>query len=202
MNRQRDRYDATPARSHGRALRVGSEPVHAELPPSLVSRGIASRKKIVKKIVDRRLVRGFTLIEMLIVVTLIAALTLLLMGAMNGGMDGLKLRSNAKTLVAELRHARAHAIATGTVQRFTIVPGQRTWTGAKQRHGEFPKALTATFTGVRQVQAREGEGVILFFEDGASTGGRIQLRVKNAVWNVDVAWLTGEVSLHRGEAEP
>jgi general secretion pathway protein H len=51
--------------------------------------------------------RGFTLIEILIVVTLIAALTVILIGAMNGGMDGLKLRSNAKKLVAELRHARA-----------------------------------------------------------------------------------------------
>lgn len=143
--------------------------------------------------------KGFTLIEILIVVTLVAALTLLLVGAMNGGMDGLKLRSNAKTLVAELRHARAQAISTGTVQRFTVEPEKRLWTGAKQRHGEFPKALEVTFTGVRQVQAREGEGVILFFEDGASTGGRIQLRVEKAAWNVDIAWLTGEVSLHRGE---
>ncbi len=144
---------------------------------------------------------GFTLIEILIVVTLIAALTLVLIGAMNGGMDGLKLRSSAKKLVAELRHARAQAISTGTVQRFTVVPEQRTWTGAKSHAGTFPKTLDVTFTGVRQVQAREGEGVILFFEDGASTGGRIQLRVKNAAWNVDVAWLTGEVTLHRGEAE-
>jgi general secretion pathway protein H len=145
--------------------------------------------------------RGFTLIEILIVVTLIAALTIILIGAMNGGMDGLKLRSNAKKLVAELRHARAQAIATGTVQRFTVVPEQRTWTGAKQHHGEFPKAVNVVFTGVRQVQAREGEGAILFFEDGASTGGRIQLRVKKAAMNVDVAWLTGEVTLNRGEVE-
>ncbi len=145
--------------------------------------------------------QGFTLIEILIVVTLIAALTLVLIGAMNGGMDGLKLRSNAKKLVAELRHARAQAISTGTVQRFTVVPEQRTWTGAKSHGGTFPKAIEVTFTGVRQVQSREGEGAILFFEDGASTGGRIQLRVKNAAWNVDVAWLTGEVTLHRGEVE-
>jgi general secretion pathway protein H len=145
--------------------------------------------------------RGFTLIEILVVVTLIGALTLVLMSAMSGGMDGMKLRSNAKTIAAELRRARAQAIATGTVQRFAIVPDKRTWTGAKARHGELPKPLAVTFTGVRQVQAREGEGVILFFEDGASTGGRIQLSVEKAAWNVDVAWLTGEVTLHRGEVE-
>lgn len=145
--------------------------------------------------------RGFTLLEMLVVVTLVAALSAILFGAMNGGMDGLRLRSAAKEIAAELRFARAQAIATGTVQRFVVVPGKRTWTGARDRSGELPKALDVSFTGVRQVQAREGEGVILFFEDGASTGGRIQLRRENAAWNVDVTWLTGEVGVHRGEVE-
>ena len=178
MNPSRSRREASPTAPRRAVSRAG------------VSEAALSKAALSK---------GFTLIEILIVVTLVAALTLLLVGAMNGGMDGLKLRSNAKTLVAELRHARAQAISTGTVQRFTVEPEKRLWTGAKQRHGEFPKALKVTFTGVRQVQAREGEGVILFFEDGASTGGRIQLRVENAAWNVDIAWLTGEVSLHRGE---
>lgn len=160
-----------------------------------------SLDRVPRMLAARRMARGFTLIEILVVVTLIAALTVILVGAMSGGMDGIKLRSNSKKLVAELRHARAQAIATGTVQRFTVVPDKRTWTGAKQHHGEFPKSLDVVFTGVRQVQAREGEGVILFFEDGASTGGRIQLRMKEAAMNVDVAWLTGEVTLHKGEAE-
>lgn len=145
---------------------------------------------------------GFTLIEMLVVVTLIAALTLLTVGAMNGGIDGMRMRSAAKELASELRFARAQAIATGTVQRFEIVPEKRTWTGAKNHDGTLPSSIDVVFTGVRQVQAKRGEGVILFFEDGASTGGRIQLRHERAVWNVDVAWLTGEVAVHRGEATP
>jgi general secretion pathway protein H len=148
-----------------------------------------------------RAARGFTLLEILVVVTLIAALSLILVGAMTGGMDGLRMRSAAKELVAELRFARAQAIATGTVQRFSIVPAQRSWAGAKGRKGELPKALEVVFTWVRQVQASEGEGVILFFEDGASTGGQIQLRRGDAAWNVDVTWLTGEVRLHRDGAE-
>lgn len=143
---------------------------------------------------------GFTLVEMLVVLTLIAALTLLTVGAMNGGIDGIRMRSAAKQIAFELRFARAQAIATGTVQRFTVVPDKRAWTGAKDHDGELPSSLDVKFIGVRQVQEKRGEGVILFFEDGASTGGRIQLKHERAVWNVDVAWLTGEVSLHRGEA--
>lgn len=146
------------------------------------------------------LAAGFTLVEMLVVLTLIAALTLLTVGAMNGGIDGIRMRSAAKQIASELRFARAQAITTGTVQRFTVVPDKRAWTGAKDHDGELPSSLDVTFIGVRQVQEKRGEGVILFFEDGASTGGRIQLKHDRAVWNVDVAWLTGEVSLHRGEA--
>ena len=143
---------------------------------------------------------AFTLVEMLVVLTLIAALTLLTVGAMNGGIDGIRMRSAAKQIASELRFARAQAIATGTVQRFTVTPDKRAWTGAKNHDGELPSSLEVKFIGVRQVQEKRGEGVILFFEDGVSTGGRIQLRHDRAVWNVDVAWLTGEVSLRRGEA--
>lgn len=143
---------------------------------------------------------GFTLIEILVVISLVAGLTVILMMSMSGGMDGLRLRAEAKTIASELRRARSTAISTGTVQTFRIVPETRAWSGAKGRTGEIRKPLQVSFTGVRQVQERDGEGVILFFEDGASTGGRVQLRQERAVWNVDVAWLTGEVSLHRGEA--
>jgi general secretion pathway protein H len=144
---------------------------------------------------------GFTLIEILVVISLVAGLTVILMMSMNGGMNDMRLRSEARTIASELRRARSQAISTGTVQAFRIVPEDRTWTGAKDRKGEIPKPLIVTFTGVRQVLERDGEGVILFFEDGASTGGRIQLKHERAALNVDVAWLTGEVSLHRGEAD-
>lgn len=144
---------------------------------------------------------GFTLIEILVVISLVAGLTVILMMSMNGGMNGLRLRSEAKTIASELRRARSQAISTGTVQAFRIVPEDRTWTGARDRKGEIPKPLVVSFTGVRQVLERDGEGVILFFEDGASTGGRIQLKHERAALNVDVAWLTGEVSLHRGEVD-
>ena len=42
----------------------------------------------------------------------------------------------------------------------------------------------------------------MFFADGASTGGRVQLNAKKAAWNIDVTWLTGEVKLARAEVQP
>jgi general secretion pathway protein H len=138
---------------------------------------------------------------MLLVVALLAAASLLGMAAMRGGFDGIALRSNAKEIAAQLRYTRAQAIASGKPQRFTLDPRGRRWTAPGGRAGEIPRRLAITFYGAREVQPRAGEGAIVFFADGAATGGRIRLASKRAAWNVDVAWLTGAVKLRRGEVE-
>ena len=143
--------------------------------------------------------RGFSLLEILMVMVLIAATGLLAAGAMTGGFDRLALHSTAKQIASELRHARVQAIATGTPQSFVIDPRAHAWQSAEDRGGEIPPKLGVRFTGAREVQPAEGIGAIVFFGDGASTGGRVQLHYRDAAWNVDVAWLTGEVTLRRGE---
>ena len=146
-------------------------------------------------------VRGVSLLEMLLVVALIAGASVLAMAAFGGGMAGLQLRSEAREIAAQLRFTRTHAIATGQPQRFTINPQAHAWTAARNRSGTVPDTLGVTFTGARELQPSEGEGAIVFFADGASTGGRVQLRREQAAWNIDVGWLTGEVKLRQVEAE-
>ncbi|MET0581639.1 MAG: GspH/FimT family pseudopilin [Pseudoxanthomonas sp.] len=145
--------------------------------------------------------RGVSLLEMLLVVALIAIAGLLAAMVLTGGLDGMRLRSSAKEIAAQLRFARAQAIATGEPQRFVIDPARHHWQGPNQRQGSIPSSLGIEFTGARQAQARAGEGGILFFSDGASTGGRVQLSAKKAAWRIDVAWLTGEVRLARARNE-
>lgn len=144
-------------------------------------------------------VRGFSLIEMLLVIALIAVTGVLAAIALSGGVDGIRLRAAAKEVSAQLRYTRAHAIATGQPQRFTIDPSERTWTAPRGREGNLPGQVGIVFTGARDTQPARGVGAIVFFSDGASTGGRIQFKARRAAWNVDVAWLTGEVRLRRGD---
>jgi len=143
--------------------------------------------------------RGVSLLEMLLVVALLATISVLAATAMTGGFAGMQLRSEAKKITAQLRYTRTQAIATGQPQRFTIDPEARTWTAPGNRRGEIPGKLGIHFTGAREVQPRRGEGAIVFFPDGASTGGRVQLSARQAAMNIDVTWLTGEVRLRRGE---
>jgi len=142
---------------------------------------------------------GFTLIELVAVILIIAIATGLASVAMTGGFDGIRLRSASSDIAAQLRFTRAQALATGKRQDFSIDPHAHTWRAPKDRHGSLPKQLGIAFYGAREVQPSANEGGIAFFPDGASTGGRIRLSAKKAVRDIDVAWLTGEVRVKRGE---
>ena len=154
-----------------------------------------------RSIGSRRGIAGFSLLEMILVVALIAIASLLAAMVVTGGLEGMRLRSSSKEIASQLRYTRAQAIATGQPQRFVIDPRGHRWQAPNDRHGKIPTALDIEFTGAREAQPRAGEGGVLFFPDGASTGGRVQLRAKQAVSRIDVAWLTGEVTLSRAQAD-
>lgn len=144
---------------------------------------------------------GVSLLEMLLVIALIAAVSLLA-AAFSGGMKGTRLRSAVKEIATELRFTRTHAIATGQPQRFTIDPAGRSWQAPKGHDGSIPAGIDVRFIGAREVQPAQGQGAVMFFADGAATGGRVQLSRDGAAWDIDVAWLTGQVSVKRAAAEP
>lgn len=142
---------------------------------------------------------GVSLLEMMLVIVLIAATGVLAAGALGGGFAGMQLRSSAKEVAAALRYTRTQAIATGEPQTFSIDLKQRSWEAPDGRTGEIPESLRIAFYGARQVQPSRDEGAIVFFGDGASTGGRVRLTRDRAAWDVDVAWLTGTVRLKRAD---
>lgn len=142
----------------------------------------------------RRRVAGVSLLEMLLVVALIAIIGAITATAMNGGIDGMRLRNAGKEVASQLRYTRTQAIATGERQRFLIDPQARTWEAANGRHGSLPAAIEVHFRGAGQVAGvASGQGGIAFHPDGGSSGGTIELGVRDALWRIDVAWITGEV---------
>jgi len=146
--------------------------------------------------------RGFSLVELVVVMVLIAALAAIGLAAIGSGLPGQQLRGAAKALATELRFTRAQAIATGREQVFIIDVGDKTWRGAGEHSGQLPEGIALEVTGAREELESPQVVAIRFFPQGAATGGRLVLRSGEAAWRVDVAWLTGEVKLRRGEGEP
>jgi general secretion pathway protein H len=149
--------------------------------------------------------RGFTLLEILLVIAIIGAASVLAATAMGGGFRGMQLKASARQIASNLRYTRAQAIATGEPQRFVIDPARHAWQAPKNHHGDIPPKLGIVFTGAREAAspdgAGRGEGAILFFPDGAATGGRIRLTAGKAAWDIDVAWLTGQVQLRQATVQ-
>ena len=133
---------------------------------------------------------GFSLIEMIVVVVLIAATTALAASVMTAGLPGQQLRGASRELAAQLRYARAQAIVSGQSQVFSIDARTREWQGPNRRHGQLPRQINILATGAK-IEQRHSD---------AATGGRIVLWRDQAAWQIDVEWLTGEVSVKRGQA--
>src|SRR3546814_11117944 len=110
-----------------------------------------------------------------------------------GGTERRQLHASTKQIAANLRYTRAHAIATGEPQRFTIDPRGHAWQAPNGRPGTVPEALETTFTGARQGQPPAGLGAIMVFDDGAPTGGSAQLASGAAERDNAVAGLRGAV---------
>lgn len=150
----------------------------------------------------RRRAAGVSLLEMLLVIALIGAVSVLAAAALGGGFAGMQLRSSAKQVAAQLRFTRTQAIATGQPQTFSIDLKTHRWQAPDGHGGEIPESLRISFYGAREVQPAHDTGAIVFFGDGASTGGRVRLVREQAAWDIDVAWLTGQVKLKRASANP
>jgi len=150
----------------------------------------------------RRTPSGFSMIELLVVVVLIAGVTAIAASVMGVGLAGQQLRGSARELAAQLRYTRAQAIVTGRPQSFVLDTVTREWSAPNRRQGRLPDAIAVVATTARSEQPTPTAAAVRFFPEGASTGGRFVLSRGGAAWQLDVDWLTGEVRMSRAEDAP
>ena len=141
--------------------------------------------------------RGYTLVELIAVMVLVATIMGIGAAAMSRKLPGQRLQQSAKELAAQLRYTRAQAIATGRSQLFTLDANNREWQAGSKRSGQLARDIRIVATGARNETQRPGVAAVRFFPEGAATGGRFVLSHERAAWVVDVQWLTGEVRLSR-----
>lgn len=144
--------------------------------------------------------RGFSLIEVLVVVALFAVATGVLSLTLGGGLKGRQLRAAAQEVASQLNYVRAQALVSGQTQVFTLDTETRRWQAAGKKQGELPKAISVEVITARQEMLTPTAASIRFFPDGSATGGGVTMISGTAQWRVSVDWLTGRVRTERGEA--
>jgi general secretion pathway protein H len=140
---------------------------------------------------------GFTLLELMLVLAIAAAMVAVVPPLLSAALPGLQLKSAARQVAAGFRATRSQAVTHHIEAVFDVDMERKviTWTGA-QRALELPSRLDLELTTARVELADENRGSIRFFPDGTSTGGRLSLRYGDRGYRVDVDWLTGRVTLN------
>lgn len=139
--------------------------------------------------------RGFTLIEMLVVIAIVALLAAFALPRFSSAQAKADMTSTARILAAGLRSTRSLAMAQGRSEAFTLDIAHRFYragTGAPQ---PMTKTLDLTLVTASQERLDAAVGSIRFYADGSSTGGGISLRSDTRGALILVDWLTGRVSI-------
>jgi len=145
----------------------------------------------------RRHSAGFTLVELLVVLAMIALLVALARPMYSAAVPGARLRAEILDLAMSLRQSRNRAISSGKIITVEFDTGQ-----ARYAIGpdvvELPAStrLFALQRGINPVQAIATDDPIVrleFHPDGSSTGASVELRNASTSWQLDVDWLTGRI---------
>ena len=127
---------------------------------------------------------GTTLVEALVVVTILSATAAIGFPRLQQGLLALSQRQTVTAVSARLRLAQAEALRRDAPVVFAVAPDGRAY-------GLADAPATPTPPGVRLETPAPGR--IAFFGDGSSNGGQVQVRAAGRSTPVSVAALSGVV---------
>ena len=132
--------------------------------------------------------RGFTLLEMLVVIVLISIAAGLVGFGLQQGLRAAAERQVVGQMVEALRSTRAKAIVSGTTEktRFDLHALSFQAPGRPIRY--WPADLHVTLH-----TAEHAGSAVEFYPDGSSTGGNVLVANGSRRWRIDIGWLTGSV---------
>ena len=136
---------------------------------------------------------GFTITELLVVMTLIGLLVMAAPALISAARPGVNATTTARALAGELRAARGIAATLGRQTEVVLDPDAGFYS---VQPGGRAHRLAAGMALVLADSNRQDTGkaaVIRFFPDGSSSGGRVGVRSGNSVRWITVHWLSGKV---------
>ncbi len=164
-----------------------------------MTRSLRTRRAIASSAVaaaSRKAQAGVTLLELLIVLSIMAIVAALVVPMFGSGVSNTELKSAARQVAAGLRLARSEAVATRQDTRVMLDLEHRTFQVERDAHVHaLPRELEMKLFTAQSDLVSDRVGAIRFFPDGGSNGGRVTLASGERKFEVDIDWLTGRVAI-------
>ncbi len=167
--------------------------------------------------------RGFTLLELLVVIVLMVAVISVVSVNIVSGLDSSRVKTSARQLATVLRSARTEALSSGVeagivlgrrdpeadaeAEASNLDYGDLAGTlhkasGQQRSYTVLPAGQWIDLPGGMSLSLSNGGGArgalvppgsLMFYPDGSSTGGRLEVQAGSDRLTIEVDWLTGEV---------
>lgn len=148
---------------------------------------------------SRRAVGGFTLLELLVVLTIAGLLVALVPPALSAALPGAKLSAATRGFVATLRESRNLAIGRGIEVDVIFDTEEHQIEIADLRPQDLPGGINIDVRG-QALAADNRLFVLRFYPDGSSSGAVVQISQGRSAYLVDVDWLLGTVEVTKAKA--
>lgn len=140
--------------------------------------------------------RGFTLIELVVALSIAAFAVALVPFAAERFFAGSEYRSTVRDLTTSIRSARMLAMKTGQQQVFQLDTVSGAFTVGGKAAGRVAESIEIELRVAQSEIDETGVGGIRFYPDGSSTGGSVILRRQGGGVQLRVGWLLGRLSQH------
>jgi len=137
---------------------------------------------------------GFTLVEILVVFTLIALIVGLTPMAYGRLQESAQYRDTVRAVLTDMRAARQQAMAEGVETRFAVDLQARTFGVTGGAVHQVPEPLTVRAAMAGQEAGQGGQMSIRFLPRGGASGGSLDIiRPSGTGVRLRVDWFTGRV---------
>lgn len=145
---------------------------------------------------------GFTLLELLVVLTIAGLLAALIPPLYSKAVPGARLKTTARDLAISLREARSSAISSGSRIDLTLHSEPMSYAVGNESAVQLPSGvimtahdyLAAADASLSDSNALTDEDIVIrFFPDGSSNGAVVKMANSGTSYRVDVSWLMGDI---------
>lgn len=144
------------------------------------------------RVVATRVRNGFSLIELLVVLTVIALGVAVVAPRIGHSLENSNLNGTLRSLLATARYARTEAVTQQREVMLYVDVDDRSYR-LDDDHARPLRPVSAKIevTGAESERRSDSLIGIRFFPDGSATGGRVAFTLDGQTRFVDVDWLTG-----------